>query len=243
MKVGGTDAGGRARVVPDGKNTRTIEVQEVFVAIGAEAEPLWQFGGADTDAGFNFSHCRLVRQQIPLIFGGDLASPVKTVTDAIASGKQAAMVLSTYFEEGLEAVEPRLTACRVGPGPALSMNAFLGGERRGRSAQVVSDDRIVMDYFQSAPRVTAQLLDADRRRCSFTEVESGLSGEAAVREAARCFNCGTCNACDYCRLYCPEMAVKVQKSQRWIDMDYCKGCGVCATECPRNAMALEEEIK
>jgi len=243
MKVGGTEAGGRARVVPDGKRTRTIEVQEVFVAIGAEAEPLWQLATADTDAGFNFSHCRLINRQIPFIFGGDLTSPAKSVTDAIASGKQAAMVLSTYFENGLEAVESSLAACRVGPGPALSMNAFLGSERRGRSAQVVSDDQIVMDYFQSAPRVNPKLLDAGRRRCSFAEIESGLNDEAAVQEATRCFNCGICNACDYCRLYCPEMAVKVQKAQRSIDMDYCKGCGVCATECPRNAMALEEEIK
>jgi len=241
MKVGGSEGGGRARVVPDGENTRTIEVQEVFVAIGAEAEPLWQLASVDTDAGLNFSHCRLIDQQIPLIFGGDLTSPVKSVTDAIASGKQAAVVLTAYFEKGLETVESSLAACRVGPGPALSMNAFLGMERR--SAQVVSDDQIVMDYFQSAPRVIPQLLDADRRRCSFEEIESGLSDEAAVQEATRCFNCGTCNACDYCRLYCPEMAVKVHKTQRSIDMDYCKGCGVCATECPRNAMALEEEIK
>ena len=73
----------------------------------------------------------------------------------------------------------------------------------------------------------------------------GVSGDgsAAKREAARCFNCGQCNSCDYCRLYCPEMAVIVEKGRRLIDMQYCKGCGVCAVECPRNAMTLEEEIK
>ena len=104
-------------------------------------------------------------------------------------------------------------------------------------------DEIVTDYFQPAPRVTPSLLDANRRLESFAEIESTLTNQAAKEEAARCFSCGNCNACDYCRLYCPEMAVRVEKGRRSIDMDYCKGCGVCATECPRNAMALEEEIK
>ena len=85
-------------------------------------------------------------------------------------------------------------------------------------------------------------------KCRFESViaagfKSAFESKAAKKEAARCFNCGICIACDYCRLYCPEMAVKVARAERWIDMDYCKGCGVCATECPRNAMALEEEIK
>jgi Pyruvate/2-oxoacid:ferredoxin oxidoreductase delta subunit len=184
-----------------------------------------------------------MEREIPLVIGGDLTSPVKSVADAIASGKQAAMALDTYFEKGRAAVSNALTAGRVGPGPALSMDAYLGGNRRERNAHVVTYDEIVTDYFQTAPRVTSTSLDAIQRLQSFAEVESTLSGPLAKAEAARCFNCGNCNACDYCRLYCPEMAVKVEKGQRSIDMDYCKGCGVCATECPRNAMALEEEIK
>jgi NADPH-dependent glutamate synthase beta subunit-like oxidoreductase len=39
---------------------------------------------------------------IPVVFGGDLTSPGKSVADAIASGKQAAMALNTYFEKGLD---------------------------------------------------------------------------------------------------------------------------------------------
>ena len=243
MKINRKEISGRARVIPDGAKTKTIHVQDIFVAIGAEADSLWDFPAAGRSGTISLSHCKLSRQKIPLVFGGDLTSPVKSVADTIASGKQAAMTLDTYFEKGLDAVESRLTACRVGPGPALSMNAYLGEDRRSRSAHVVSYDQIVIDYFQTAPRVTPASLDAGRRRRSFAEIESTLSGDAAKQEAARCFNCGTCNACDYCRLYCPEMAVKVEKTQRSIDLDYCKGCGVCATECPRNAMALEEEIK
>jgi NADPH-dependent glutamate synthase beta subunit-like oxidoreductase/ferredoxin len=243
MKPSSGKIGGRARVLPDGEKTKTIQVRNIFAAIGAEAESLWHFPAAGRTRTISLSHCKISQQKIPHMFGGDLTSPVKSVADAVASGKQAAMALDTYFEKGFDAVESRLAACRVGTGPALSMNAYLGENRRSRSAHIVSADQIVLDYFHSAPRVSPAALSADRRRRSFAEIESTLSADAAGEEAARCFSCGTCNACDYCRLYCPEMAVKVENDKRSIDLDYCKGCGVCATECPRNAMVLEEEIK
>jgi NADPH-dependent glutamate synthase beta subunit-like oxidoreductase len=243
MKISKSKISGRARVIPDGEKTQTLNVQDIFVAIGAEADSLWHFAETANSGMLSLSHCKLIEQKIPLAFGGDLINSVKSVADAIASGKQAALALNTYFVKGLKAVEAALTACRVGSGPALSLDAYLGGYRRNRNPHVVTYDEIVTDYFQSALRVTPACLNAGRRIRSFAEVESTLAGNTAKEEAARCFNCGICNACDYCRLYCPEMAVKLIKQRRSIDMDYCKGCGVCATECPRNAMALEEEIK
>ncbi len=243
MRIGETEFNGRPRVIPDGTKIQTINAQNIFSAIGAVPDDLWQFPASDHSRTLALSHCKFMEQEIPIVIGGDLTSPVKSVADAIASGKQAAMALDTYFENGRSAVSTALAACRVGPGPALSMDVYLGTNRRERSAHVVAYDEIVTDYFQTAPRVSPSLLDAGQRLSSFAEVESTLTGSLAKEEAARCFNCGSCNACDYCRLYCPEMAIKVEKGQRSIDMDFCKGCGVCATECPRNAMALEEEIK
>jgi NADPH-dependent glutamate synthase beta subunit-like oxidoreductase/Pyruvate/2-oxoacid:ferredoxin oxidoreductase delta subunit len=243
MKISSREISGRARVVPDGEKTQTINVQDVFAAVGTEADALWNFSETDKSGSLTLSHCRVIPQKIPVIFGGDLASPVKSVSDAIASGKQAALALDTYFDKGLDAVESALAACRVGPGPALALDAYLGENRRDRNDHVVTYDEIVSDYFKTTPRATPPTLDANRRRQSFAEIETTLAGAAAEEEAARCFNCGICNACDYCRLYCPEMAVRVEQARRSIDMDYCKGCGVCVTECPRNAMALEEEIK
>jgi Pyruvate/2-oxoacid:ferredoxin oxidoreductase delta subunit len=84
------------------------------------------------------------------------------------------------------------------------------------------------------------LYAGDRIR-SFEPVESTFSKRAALEESRRCFNCGICNACDTCRLYCPEMSVILNDAGRSIDLDYCKGCGLCVAECPRNAMALKEE--
>jgi NADPH-dependent glutamate synthase beta subunit-like oxidoreductase len=243
MKVGKEKIAGRTRVVPDGEKTKTIDAQDIFVAIGAKAETIWHFLEAEETKTLDLRHCRFIEQKIPVLFGGDLTSPVKSVADAVASGKQAAIALDTYFEKGRDAVEKCLATCRVGAGPAISMDVYLGGDRKYRNPHIVDPDEIVQDYFQSAPRMTPSTLDAHRSIRSFEETSTPYGQDAAKKEAARCFNCGICNACDFCRLYCPEMAVIVDKAKRRINLDYCKGCGVCATECPRNAMSLEEEIK
>ena len=242
MKIDQKKIGGRASVIPDGEKTEKLDVQGIFAAVGAKAESIWQLQSAEEFKILDLSHCRLVEQEVPIVFGGDLASPVKSVADAIASGKQAAMVLDTHFEKGLDAVDNRLAACRVGAGPALSVDSYLDQDRKYRNTHIVGYDEIVSDYFLSAPRVTPPSKKADPSIRSFEEMSATYENKEAKKEAARCFNCGICNACDFCRLYCPEMAVFLDNAGRKINLDYCKGCGVCATECPRNAMALEEEI-
>ncbi|NTV43202.1 MAG: 4Fe-4S binding protein, partial [Syntrophobacteraceae bacterium] len=83
----------------------------------------------------------------------------------------------------------------------------------------------------------------DVRVRTFAEIDLKISANLAMQEAERCFNCGLCNQCDNCRLFCPEVAVHREESSqgRHIDYDYCKGCGVCVVECPRHAMSLEPE--
>jgi NADPH-dependent glutamate synthase beta subunit-like oxidoreductase len=174
MKVHKEETNGRARVIPDGEGTETITVQNIFVAIGADAEALWQIPDSEETNSLILSHCRFFDQKIPLIYGGDLTSPIKSVTDAIASGKQAAMALDTYFEHGTEAIKKRLTGCRVGAGPALSMDVYLEKDRKNRTAHTVSFDEIVTDYFQQAARSVPATLDAGQRMRSFSEIVSTL---------------------------------------------------------------------
>ena len=131
----------------------------------------------------------------------------------------------------------------MGSGPALSMAIYLGEARQSRNSRIVKYPEINSDYFQPQPRVTPVAQPPETRVRSFVEIETTFSADAAAQEFDRCFNCGVCNACDYCRLFCPEMAVITDTAKRWIHMDYCKGCGICVTECPRNAMAMEEEDK
>jgi 2-oxoacid:acceptor oxidoreductase delta subunit (pyruvate/2-ketoisovalerate family) len=98
-----------------------------------------------------------------------------------------------------------------------------------------------IDTFDHQPRISVPRISTDERRGGFKEVHPGMKGEEALEEARRCFNCGVCNGCDNCWVYCPDMAVKRKNGRYEIDYDYCKGCGICFEECPRSAILLEEE--
>ena len=63
-----------------------------------------------------------------------------------------------------------------------------------------------------------------------------------MAEAKRCFNCGVCNDCELCLIFCPDNAIRRKPEGGFeIDMDYCKGCGLCAEECPRGAIVMTRE--
>jgi NADPH-dependent glutamate synthase beta subunit-like oxidoreductase/Pyruvate/2-oxoacid:ferredoxin oxidoreductase delta subunit len=241
MKVSATQVNGRVRVVPDGDKTEALRVDYIFTAIGAETAEPWQDTPDGQNLSANLSHCRFVHADVPTAYGGDLTNRVQSVADAIASGKQAAIALDTYFKAGWTAINQAVSDCQVGPGPAISMAIYLGETRKNRKSHVVTYSEIKTDYFRNAPQTIAPLLAAGDRIRSFAPVESTFSKRAAVEESRRCFNCGICNDCDNCRLYCPDMSVILDDTGRRIDLDYCKGCGLCVAECPRNAMALAEE--
>ncbi len=254
--------GTRPRVIPDSDKTETMKVQQVFTAIGADANENWYLPPMKEERSFPpptaktkgkllvMSHCTLIRQYLPMVFGGDLTNPVKSVADAIASGKQAALALDTFFRNGWDAIEEKLAECRVGTGPSLSMEIYLGENRKNRNPYQVSFEDINTDYFQPADRVNPVALSPVESIRSFSETEQTFSESAASEEAGRCFNCGICNDCDNCLIFCPEIAVLRRHetdahdsplASRRINFDYCKGCGICVVECPRNAISLEEE--
>ena len=107
---------------------------------------------------------------------------------------------------------------------------------------MVSYEDINIDYFSPAPRLKAESLSLNKQMNPFDEIETTFTIRQVMEETRRCFNCGICNGCDNCRIFCPEVAVDLQDDHRRINLDYCKGCGICVVECPRNAMALEVEV-
>ena len=243
MKISGMETDrGRARVIPDGQITQHLRVQRIIVAIGAEPSAPWQFPSQKNAETLYLSHCTFTASEPPLLFGGDLTNTTKSVTDAVASGKQAAMALDIFFKQGRHAIIDRLSSCLVGNGPALSMECYMGGKRLDRNPHIVSHDDINLDYFSQTPRVESESLAINKRMNSFDEIEATFTINQAMEETRRCFNCGICNACDNCWIFCPEIAVIIQGAKRKINLDYCKGCGICVFECPRSAMDLEEEL-
>ena len=242
MKTSGMETDrGRSRVIPDGGPVHHFRTQKIFTAIGAEPADPWLSPLQKNDATLHLSHCTLADSDPPLLFGGDLTNAIKSVPDAVASGKQAAMAIDIFFKQGGHAITDRLNSCRVGNGPALSMARYMGERHGDKNADVVSFDHINLDYFPREPRAEIKMLDLDDRVRSFDEIKTTLTIDQALKESRRCFNCGICNGCDNCRIFCPEIAVTLNAGERRIDLDYCKGCGICVVECPRSAMELQEE--
>jgi 2-oxoacid:acceptor oxidoreductase delta subunit (pyruvate/2-ketoisovalerate family) len=171
--------------------------------------------------------------------GGDTVNPVHTVTGAIASGKKTALAIHEYL--GGRWSREKLRTIEVGGKGTISLKKYFHPVEGEANPPVVHFQDLHTDTFDHQPRISVPRISIDERRGGFKEVHPGMKGEEALEEARRCFNCGVCNGCDNCWVYCPDMAVKRKNGRYEIDYDYCKGCGICFEECPRSAILLEEE--
>ncbi|UCD88429.1 MAG: FAD-dependent oxidoreductase, partial [Desulfobacterales bacterium] len=117
----------RARVAPDGGSTQRLKVDKIFTAIGAEALEPWQLPSSPSAKTLELDNCTITLDDVPYVFGGDLVNAEKSVADAIASGKQAAIAMDILFKDGLRSISSRLASCHVGDGPALSMESYMEG--------------------------------------------------------------------------------------------------------------------
>ncbi len=245
MKISGEDSRGRAQILPVEGQSSEIRVEHVFKAAGGGPAEDWFNPSGKAGRSLAMTNALLIAPERGpvLVFGGDLTNETKSVAHAVLSGKQAAISLDILFQEGFAAIEPKLAACRVGQGPALSIEIYMGGERRLRNPHIVDYGEINTDYFQFQPRLSQPRLLREERLRSFEEIDLKISANLAIREAGRCFNCGICNQCDNCYMFCPDIAVLRERGgePHRINYDYCKGCGLCVVECPRNAMTLKEE--
>ena len=231
MELGKPDESGRRRPIPVPGSEHTIEVDTVIPALGQVAD--LAFLGKDIKA----ERERIVIDDSgattcpPIFAGGDVATGYGTVTHAVGSGKRAALAIDRLLRseslEGFPPLDRNVHAVPRDVGPA-----------------VVGFEDLNLAYFEEEPRPRPARASAKRRAKDFTEVNRGFDEEMAVAEAARCFSCGTCNQCDNCLIFCPDMAVLRDGERPYVfNYDYCKGCGICFTECPRRAISFEEEVK
>jgi len=110
---------------------------------------------------------------------------------------------------------------------------------------VVAFEELNTDYFETSKRHGEQRDLAKKRIKGFGEVTSTLTENIALKEAERCFSCGTCNGCENCYVFCPDASIMKTKEilSHQVDYDFCKGCGICFSECPRGAISLKEEAR
>jgi NADPH-dependent glutamate synthase beta subunit-like oxidoreductase len=162
---------------------------------------------------------------------------------------------TTFFAAGdivqLGSGQPLMVVNAVGDGKrvAFNLDRVLREEplqERMVSIDVITDlNRMNMTYFPKFPRVQQAMLQPASRKRTQEEVILAYTEEQAMAEAARCFSCGTCNACDNCYLVCPEPCiVRLDRSNGLykILVDYCKGCRVCIEECPTGCLEGVPEL-
>lgn len=162
---------------------------------------------------------------------------------AIGMGKRAALLL----DAGWRGLDPRevLDRIQIAAGPTASAGEYrrlLLGDPKRIAEGIVTFDQLCTEFFDLAPCDTTSESATDAQAVT-RETGDTLTAAQAMQEAARCFSCGRCNACDNCWLYCPDLCVSREHGEYKIDYDYCKGCRVCVATCPRGAISVIEEGK
>lgn len=208
----------------DGPST-TFAVDNVIIAVGQHASLKW------------------------------LPDEFKTERGTIKVDRFGRLGDTTFFAAGdvvqLGSGQPLMVVNAVGDGKRVAFNVdkVVRGEplqERLVATDVITDlNRMNMTYFPHFPRVQQSMLQPARRKTTQEEVIQAYSEEQAMAEAARCFSCGTCNACDNCYLVCPEPCiVRLDRSNGLykILVDYCKGCRVCIEECPTGCLEGVPEL-
>ena len=162
--------------------------------------------------------------------GGDAVTGPATVVEAIGGGKRAAEAIDRYL-------------CHI-PQPTMPPVPV----RRGRieSLEVPATTKMVLK------RPEMPLLNIDRRRTTFQQVELGYSENMVREEARRCLRCDICRRCGDCVAVCRDrMKIDALKMgyldfDRPVETDFrlteerCIACGACAENCPNEAMRIED---
>jgi 2-oxoacid:acceptor oxidoreductase delta subunit (pyruvate/2-ketoisovalerate family) len=247
MELGEPDESGRRRPVPVQEGRFTILCDLVLTAIGEDCDLSFLPGGVET-AGGTVSVDELCESTSARVFaGGDGIDAPRSVADALGSGKRAAIGIDRYLREKAgEAVSAHDTAAlRFGASGNVSSARYRSADPVQREApvnEVVSWDAMNPAHFARVDRHAERVLLATEIADTFGETNLGLTEEEALAEAERCLNCGVCNRCELCLIFCPDMAIRRKEGGGFeVDLRYCKGCGLCAAECPRGAITMTRE--
>jgi len=179
--------------------------------------------------------------------GGDITGEARTVAHSLGSGKRAAIGIDRYLREKardpVAEVDPK--ALRYGGTGNFSITRWRKDDpvrRTGAVNEVVPFGCLNLAHFTSVPGKPDRHRSFEERRSSFAEANLGLTPNEALAEARRCFDCGVCNQCELCLVFCPDIAIRRHPDGHGLTHSelYCKGCGICVAECPRGAMVMRE---
>ncbi|MEJ2168498.1 MAG: FAD-dependent oxidoreductase, partial [Desulfobacterales bacterium] len=211
-----------------------MEADAVIPAIGQQVDATCM----QSIAGLNWTRRRTINVNmattetgVPGIFAaGDAVSGPATVIEAIGGGKRAAESIHRYLS-GLP--QPKMP-----PVPS----------RRGRIEWL----EVPASTKMTLKRPDMPLLNIDRRRTTFQQVELGYTENMAREEARRCLRCDICLRCGKCVEICRDKMGVDALQMGYFDFDHpvatdyrvteerCILCGACATNCPTGAMKMQD---
>ncbi len=231
MAAGPADASGRPRPVPIEGSEFTLPGDALIMAVGqtADAGALKLAANPDGTARVDAALATPLRG---IFAAGDAVLGPKTIIDAIAQGRQA----------------------------AISIDRYLGGEGRidgGAPADAGAELPDTKPPGTRRPR--PERVPVKSRLKGFGVVEAGYDGERAAREAERCLACDirqytvevnavVCKDCGYCRELCHMDIFAVSdtfnaggyKPAVVKSSDRCVGCLKCLYVCPDFAITIKE---
>jgi len=211
-----------------------MDADAIIVAIGQQVD----HSGMESLTGLKWTRRNTIKVDMATmessaegIFAvGDAVTGPATVIEAIGGGKRAAESVDRYLS-GIP--QPKLPPVPV---------------RRGRTEwlTVPSSTKMILR------RPEMPLLNIDRRRTMFQQVELGYSENAVREEARRCLRCDICRRCGKCVEVCRD-GMKIGALEfGYMDFDHpvptdfriteerCIACGACAANCPNDAMQIED---
>jgi len=228
MELGEPDAGGRRRPVPIPGSEFTIEFDTLITAIGQAPQLSEDFrlriGRGST---IQVDPVTLTTNRLGVFAGGDAVTGPATVTQALASGRQAAFRIDDYLRHRYPRVEREAE-------PALL------GELSARTIEMI----------RKVERLEPPLVPPEARTKEFTTVELIYDWESAVNEARRCLRCGMgaeilfqdkCATCLTCLRVCSYHVPYLDGGGNiQIPAEQCLACGICVAECPARAIILRK---
>ena len=199
MELGAPDTSGRRRPISIPGSEFDTEVDMVIPAIGQAPDVSFLEGSgiALSKRGLiDVDPITLATSRPGIFAGGDAQTGPGIAIEAVAAGNRAAVSITRYIK-GEDLRQGREIEEEVKP-PDLS-SLPLGEVRK--------------------PRIQIPVIDLERRRSSFDEVELGFTEEMALEEAKRCLNCGICSECLQCVSVCKAEAINHKMQDEIVELD------------------------
>lgn len=209
------DADGSFNPQYDENQCEAMFADTVIVAIGqsADLELFRNQGVPVTEAGLEVDPATLQTSLGWVFAGGDAVHGPKSVVEAVAAGKEAAVSISRF----IRGVDVR--------------------EAREKDWSAVA--KAQTEKYHPADRARVEVLSHEDRLKSFAEIQKGLPEDKVEEEARRCLSCGySCSqSCPYgAPQFGEEADTKMQKCDfcrdKWAENDK----PICVNACPTRAL-------